>query len=143
MDDVDFVELASCVRPTGRLVDIVAIEMMEAGIGVSLQGTLEVPEMLPWMFPLAVFRICEPDGWRRIFTPRPVVAHVCPETSGFGLAVTRGEHWDGSIVGMQLAAAKDMLLNRTHQWVKQITRCANPSGQCGTGYLNPLPGVNL
>src|ERR1700677_36297 len=142
MDDVNFVELASCVRPTGRLVDVAAVEMMEAGIGVSLQGTLEVFQMLPRMFPSAVFRICEPDGWRCGFTTRPVVAHVRPETSGFGLAVTRGKHWDGSIVGMHLAPAKHMPLKRTHQWVKQITRCANPSGQRGTGYLNPLPGVN-
>src|SRR3984957_18022707 len=97
MDDVDFVELASCVRPTGRLVDIVAIEMMEAGIGVHLQGPLEVLQMLPRMFPPAVFRICEPDGGRRIFPARPVVAHVGPETSGFGLAATRSEHWDGSV----------------------------------------------
>src|ERR1700677_3819076 len=139
MDDVDFVELASCVRPTGRLVDIVAIEMMEAGIGVSLQGTSEVFQMPPRMFPPAVFRICEPDGWRRIFTARPVVAHICPETSGLGLAATRGQHRDGSIVSMHLASAKHMLLNRTHQWVKQITGCANPSGQRGARYLNPLP----
>ena len=41
MDDMDFVELASCVRPTRRLVDIVAIEMMKAGIGVSLQSPFE------------------------------------------------------------------------------------------------------
>src|ERR1700733_5832982 len=99
--------------------------------------------MLPGMFPSAVFRICEPDGWRRVFTAWPVVAHVCPETSGFGLAVTRREHWDGSIVGVQLAATQHMFLNRTHQRVKQITCRANPSSQCGARYLNPLPGVNL
>jgi len=36
------------VSPTGRLTDIVAVEMMEASIGVSLQSALEVLQMPPY-----------------------------------------------------------------------------------------------
>ena len=56
---------------------------MEPCIGVCLQATLEVLQMLPWMLTLAILRVREPDSRRGIFTRRPVIAHIGPESCPF------------------------------------------------------------
>jgi hypothetical protein len=35
------------------------------------------------------------------------------------------------IVGVQLAAGENMLLNGVHEWAEQLARSTNPAGQCG------------
>jgi len=67
------------------------------------------------MFALAILRVGEPDGRGCIFACRSVIAHISPETSRFSLAVAGSQYGHRSIVGMQLATGKHMLLNRIHQ----------------------------
>src|ERR1700733_4294005 len=87
MDNMNLVELAPGMRPAGCLIDMVTVQMMKAGIGISLQSAGEVFQMLTWMFPLAVRRVGEPNGGSRVVACRPVVAHVGPKPAGLGLAV--------------------------------------------------------
>ena len=52
---MDLVELAPCMRPASDLIDgAIAVQMMEPCIGVCLQAALEVLQMLPRMFALAI-----------------------------------------------------------------------------------------
>ena len=140
---MDLVELAPGMRPAGGLIDIVAIKMMKAGVGICLQSALEGLQMLAWMFALAILRVCEPYCGCSLFAGRSVIAHIGPEAAGFGLAVARREHRHGRIVGVQLAAGQNMLLNRVYERVKQIACSAYPAGQRGARDLNTLAGVNL
>ena len=140
---MDLVELAPGMGPAGRLVYMVAVQMMKSGIGIGLQGAGEVLQMLARMFTLAIFRVGEPDSGRGLFARRPVVAHISPETSGLGLAVAGREHRHRRIVGMQLAAGEHMLLNRIDQRGEQIAGCTNPAGQRRARDLHSLAGINL
>src|SRR5208282_2159188 len=99
--------------------------------------------MLAGMFALAIFRIGEPDGRSCMFTCRPVIAHVGPETSGLGLAAAGSEHRYRRVVSVQLAPAKHVLLNRIHKWTEQIARTTYPASQRRAGYINSLAAVNL
>jgi hypothetical protein len=71
---MDLVELASRMGPAGCLIYMVAVEVMEARIGVCLQSTLKVLQVLAGMFALAIFRVCEPYCGRGSFASRPVIA---------------------------------------------------------------------
>jgi len=116
MDNMDLMELASCMRPAGNFINCaVAVEMMEPCISIRLKATLEDLQMLPWMLALAIFRVREPDGRRGIFTRGPVIAHVGPESPGLGLAASRRKHRHRRIVGVKLGSGKHMLLNRIDQ----------------------------
>src|SRR5712675_2251271 len=143
MDHMDLVELAPCMGPASRLIYMVAVQMMKAGIGVCLQSTLEVLQVMPWMFALAIFRVCEPDSRCSRFAGRPVVAHVGPETSGLGLAAAGSEHRYRRVVSVQLAPAKHVLLNRIYKWTEQIAHTTYPASQRRAGYINSLAAVNL
>src|SRR5579864_8681127 len=109
MRQMNVVELAPGMCPAGRLIYMVAVKMMEARIGIGLQGSREVLQVLSRMFASAVFRIGEPDSGGSLFTCRPVIANISPEPSGLGLAVAGREHRYRRIVGMKLAAGEDML----------------------------------
>src|SRR6185503_17193347 len=115
MRQVDVVELAPGMCPAGCLIYMVAVEMMEASIGIGLQSSSEVLQVLPRMFSPAVFRIGEPDSGRSLFACRPVVAHICPEPSCLGLAVAGREHRHRRVVGMELATGEDMLADGVNQ----------------------------
>ena len=69
------VELAPHVRPTGDFPNpaIFFIELIESGIGISLQRTLKRTQMLLGKFTLAIGRVREPDSGRGVFTGGPVV----------------------------------------------------------------------
>jgi hypothetical protein len=113
---MDLVKLAACVRPAGNFIDpAIAVEMMEPCIGVRLQATLEVLQMLPWMLSFAILRICEPDRRRSIFARRPVIAHIGPELPSLRLAAARCKHRHRRIVGVKLGSGEHMLLNRIDQ----------------------------
>ena len=88
---MDVVELAPGVSPTRDFIDPpVAIQMVQAGIGVSLQGAGEVQKVPARMLSLAVFRIREPDGRSSGLRCGAVIAHIGPEPAGFGSAPARG-----------------------------------------------------
>src|ERR1700728_4661268 len=98
---MDLVKLAPCMCPARYFINsAVAVEMMEPCIGVRLQATLEVLQMLPWMLALAILRVREPDSRRGIFARRPVIAHIGPEPPGFRLAASRSKHRHRRIVGV-------------------------------------------
>src|SRR5579863_1204643 len=143
MHHVDLVELAPGMGTAGRLIYMVAVEMMKARIGVCLQGSGEVLQMLAGMFTLAIRRVGEPDSGSSLFVCRTVIAHVGPESTGLGLAVARCKHRHGGVVGVQLAASKHVLADRVHEWAEQIAGCPNPAGQCGARDIHALTGVNL
>src|ERR1035438_4837111 len=112
---MDVVKLAPRVRPASCFVDIIAVKVMKARISVGLESALEGLQMLAGMLALAVFRVCEPNCRRGLVASRPVISHVGPETASPGLPTAGREHGYGRIVGVQLAAGEDMLLNRVHQ----------------------------
>ena len=59
---MDVVELAPGMCPAGCLIYMVLpVQMMKAGIGIGLQGSGEVLQMLARMFALAIRRVGEPD----------------------------------------------------------------------------------
>jgi len=51
---MNVVELAPGMRPAGRLIYMVAIQMMKARISIGLQSSSEVLQMLAGMFALAI-----------------------------------------------------------------------------------------
>src|SRR5579863_3401683 len=140
---MDVVELAPGMCPAGRLIYMVAVEMMEARIGVSLQGAVEVLQMLSRMFSSAVFRIGEPDSGSGLFVRWSVVANISPKPSSLGLAVAGRKHRHGRIVSMKLATGKDMLADGVHQRTEQIAGCTNPSCHGRARNLDSLTGIDL
>ena len=113
---MDLVELAACMRPASDFINgAIAVQMMEPCIGVRLKAAPEVLQMLLRMLAFAILRVREPDSGRGIFTGRPVVTHVGPETSSLGLATARRKHRHRCIVGVKLGSCEHMLLNRIDQ----------------------------
>ncbi len=102
--------------PAGNFINrAIAVQMMEPCIGVGLQATLEVLQMLPWMFALAVFRVREPDGRHSIFAGGPVIAPISPETPGLRSAAARRKHQHRRVVGVKLGSGEHMLPKRIDQ----------------------------
>src|ERR1035437_10087989 len=92
------------MSPTRDLIHVSTfIEMMKSRIGIGLQSAFEVLQMQSRMFTLAIRRVSEPHGWRRCFACSPFIADISPEASGLGLPVSRSEHRNRCIVGMNLA----------------------------------------
>ena len=104
--------------------------MMKACVGVGLQSALEVLQMEPWMFALAIWRVGEPHGRRGVFTGRSFVAHISPEAACSGLAVARGEHWNRRVIGMDLRRRQYMPAQRINQRRKYLTGSSHPTRQC-------------
>jgi hypothetical protein len=78
MRDMDVVELAPHVRPASRLLDLLAVELIEAGIGIGLQHTSEGGQVRSRSLTFAIRAVAE-EHRRRIDTPRrPIIAHVRP-----------------------------------------------------------------
>ena len=127
VNNMNLVELASGMCPTRGLVDVFSIQVMKACIGIRLKSALEGLQMLAGMFPLAIRRVRKPYGWRSLFTSRPVVANVCPEAARLGLAVAGSKNGHGRVVGVQLAAGENMLLNRVDKRTEQIAGARLPS----------------
>lgn len=75
---------------------------MKAYVSVGLQDAGEVTQVLAGMLALAIRRVGEPDSWRHILTSRTIIAHIRPESRGFGLAHAGREHRYRSVVGMNL-----------------------------------------
>jgi hypothetical protein len=90
--------------------------MMKACVGVGLQSALEVLQMEPWMFALAIWRVGEPHGRRGVFTGRSFVAHISPEAACLGLSVAGSEHRNRRIVGMNLRRGENVFTQRLDQW---------------------------
>src|SRR5665213_2997502 len=124
---MDLVELAPGVRPAGDSDDHPTfVDMLEAGIGISLERTPVELKVLARMFSLAVWREGEPHGGCSCIARWPVIADISPEPSGLRLAVARREHRDRRVVGVQLAGGHNMIANSFNQWRQQFAGCAHP-----------------
>ena len=99
------VEFAPRVRPAGSFVDRpVLVKRIEACVSIGLQHTLEVSEMGLRMDAFAIRCIGKPHGrWRSVAT-WPVIAHVGPQACRFCLPISRCQHRDRGVVGVQLGA---------------------------------------
>jgi len=66
------------MRPAGRLLDLLAVKLIEAGIGVRLQRTGEVRQMGSRSLALAIGAVAK-EHRRGIGTARrPIIPHVRP-----------------------------------------------------------------
>ena len=97
------VELAPRVRPAGGKLDVAASrQLLEAGIAVDLDHTLERGQMRGQPFGLAGGTVEIERCRRRGTAPRPVVARIDPEPPGPGAAAPGIEHRHRGVVGEQL-----------------------------------------
>ncbi len=88
--DVNVVELPPRVGPAGGLDDVGLgvclgrVKLVEAGVAIRLQRALELGQVLPGVFALAVGTVEVDRPRRRRAAPRPIVAHIDPKPSRFG-----------------------------------------------------------
>src|ERR1700677_2023826 len=130
MGYMDVVEFAARMSPARDFVDVaVAVEMMKSRVGIGLQRTLEVLQMPPRMFSLAIFRIGEPHGGWGLKTCRTIVADIGPEPAGFGFTVAGSEHRNRRIVGVDLGCREHMLADLFDQRSEQFAGSAHPASQ--------------
>ena len=73
------------------------IELLEARVGVGLQRALVELQVPLRVLALAVRGVGEPYRGRGLVARGPVVAHIGPEPSGLGLAVSWSEHRDRGV----------------------------------------------
>ena len=125
MNDMDLVELASGMSPTGCFVDASGIEVLKARISIGLQGPLKGAEVLPGMLALTIFRVREPDCWRSIDTGWPNGSDIGPEATGSGLAVPRCKYGKRGVIGVQLGAGEHMLLDGLDERAQEFACCAD------------------
>ena len=75
---MDVVELAPHVRPAGRFLDLLAVELIEAGIGIGLQHANEACKVGSRSLALAIGAVAE-ENCRRLGTSRrPIITNVRP-----------------------------------------------------------------
>ena len=104
---------------------------------------LEVLQMPSRMLILAIFRVCKPGGGRSVFSGRPIVAHVGPETARFGPAVAGSKYRNRCVIGMDLRSCQHMLANRLGQRSRKLAGSAHPAGQCRAIQIDAFAGVDL
>src|SRR5580765_6189000 len=117
---MDVMKLAPCMRPARCFVDVLAIEVMEAGISIGLKSAMKCLQVLPRMFALAIFGVGKPDRWSRGVTGRAVVAHIGPQPSCLRLTCAWRQHGNRLIVSVQLPAPPATPLERIDQSGEQF-----------------------
>jgi hypothetical protein len=65
--------------------------------------------MLLRVFSLAILCVGEPHGWRHVTSRWSIVAHIGPESRGFGLSCAGSQHRNGRVIGVYLRSRKYML----------------------------------
>ena len=60
------------------------------------------------MLSLAILRVSKPYGRCSGIACRPIVAHICPQPAGLGLAVARSEYRNRDIVGVDLRCLENV-----------------------------------
>ncbi len=68
-------------------VDLIAIEMMKACVGICLERSAEGLEVLSRMLSLAIGRVSEPDCRSGRIPSGSVIANISPQSASPGLAV--------------------------------------------------------
>ena len=144
MRDMDIVELASRVSPTRYLINAsISIQVMQARIGVRLQSSGVVLEMLPRMFALAVCGISEPNGRSSGLCRGPIIANIGPETADLSPAVAGCKHRNRRVIAVDLQSSQNMLPDLIDQGRNQFAGCAHPAGKCGAIEIDALACKDL
>src|SRR5262245_31504773 len=100
---VEIMELASHMRPTRDLCDAARlIQPIESRKRIRLQPTSERGEVIGWMLRLAIWRVCKPHRRCVRTAGRPIVANVSPQAARFRFPVSRSQHRNWYIVGVDL-----------------------------------------
>src|ERR1700690_3741242 len=102
---MNVVELAPYVRPAGCLLDLLAVELIEASIGIRLQHTSEVGQMRSRPLTFAIGAVAEEHGRRIDTSRRPIIAHIRPEPSLLGGATAGAQHWHRGVIAVDLVSA--------------------------------------
>ena len=96
---MDVVQITPRMSPACAFPDPAAfVEMMEPSVGIGLQDTGKMAQMLLRMFSLAIFRVGEPHGRRHITARRSIVAHIGPQPAGLGLTCAGSQHRNGRVI---------------------------------------------
>ena len=104
---VDVVELAPDVRPARSLRDAAAlIQAAKPGIAVGLQHAAEPSQMRPRMLARTVRRVAVAHCRRRRAGIGPLVAQVCPEPAGGGLAGAGRQQRDRRVSACRRSAVR-------------------------------------
>ena len=137
-------ELAPYVGPTRRLRDTAGVvQPVEPGIAVGLQHAGEPGQVRLGVLASAVGGIAV--AHRRCRRPAigALVAQICPQSAGAGLAGSGRQHRHWRVIGMQAGASHDMVLQRVHQRAEQRRTLPDPIGKGGALELDPFAGVDL
>jgi hypothetical protein len=139
-------ELAPAVRPARRFGDpagssLGVVEIIEAGIGVGLQGADPAGEMPARMLAAAVTRVEEHGGRRIAAAERSVIPHVGPQPSGHGLVF--GQHRHGRIVTVDPVGGQDMTADQLDERCQRGAASPHPIGQGRHIQLNAFAGIDV
>ena len=144
MRHVQIVKLSAHVRPAGRFLNAPAfVHRIESRVAIRLQRACEIAKVRLRMLALAIRRIGEPHRRWCCVSRRPIVAHIRPQPSGFCFSISRRQHRNRRVVGVQLGRAQHVTPQRFHQRRKQLARAAHPVRQRRAFQLHSFPRVNF
>src|SRR6185437_4137353 len=123
---MDVVKLAPHVSPASRLLDLLTIEPIEAGIGIGLQHSGEVRQVRSGSLALAIGRVPEEHRRRLRASCGAVVPDIRPQSSLLSRAATRTQHRHRSVIAMELVSREHISAHRADERLEQGTRLANP-----------------
>ena len=114
------VELAPDVRQTGRFLNAtIFVELVETGVGIGLKNAAEIAQMLLRMFSLAIGRVGKPHRRSRRSAAATIIANIGPEPARLRLPVSRGQHRNRRVVGVQLVSRHHIAAQSFDQWLQQ------------------------
>src|SRR6202034_424065 len=117
------------------------IEIIEAGISISLQDPAIACKMSAWMLAGAIARVEEHGGRLRRTTERAIVTYVNPETTGDGLPP--GEHRYRGVVAMDTFGSQHVTMDQGHQWRQRHGAGTHPICQREYAEIDALAGEPL
>src|SRR5579863_8441185 len=140
---MNVVELAPHVSPASHLLDLLAVEPVEAGIGIGLQDAGEVSQMCPRPLALAIRAVAEEHRWSIGAARRAIIAHISPQSSLLGAAATWAEDRHRSVITMDLVGAEYVAANRVYQGHEQRTAITDPVGESRAIEIEAVSSVDL
>src|SRR5882762_4433534 len=97
------VEFPAHMRPASRFLNASRfVDLLEPGVTIRLQSSLELAQVCLRVFSLAIRRVGEPYRRWCLVSRRPIIAHVGPQSSRFGFSISGRQHWNWRVIGMQL-----------------------------------------
>jgi hypothetical protein len=93
------------MRPAGRFLDLLAVELIEAGIGIGLQHASEVGQVRSRALALTIGTVTE-EHRRRIDTSRrAIIAHIRPEPPLLGSAAAGAQYRHRGVIAVDLGSS--------------------------------------